>query len=124
MTMITCNDDINNIPFNDPTSIILTEQQQVVNCTFENMRNMGTIKIIKNASGGPDTPFDFDVVGTDSFSEILTAGDQNSMDMTGPISVRTGVGYQIWETIPADWMHMGVNCNVPFVEDTSGRFRR
>jgi len=88
-------------------------------CTFENMRNMGTIKIIKEASGGDDAGFGFQVSGTDSFSETLTAGDQTPMDMTGPVMVRTGF-YEIWETIPPEWMHMGVTCNVEFNEDLTG----
>ena len=96
------------------------EKDVDVICTFENMRNMGTIKIIKEASGGDDTDFDFQVLGltpgTDSFSETLTAGNQTPMDMTGPVDVRTGT-YAIWETIPDGWMHSAVECNVEILDE-------
>jgi hypothetical protein len=94
------------------------EKDQDVECSFENTRNAGSIKIIKTASGGEsDANFGFEVIGLDGFSDILTAGGATPMDMTGPVTVRTGT-YNIWETIPEGWMHMGVTCNVEF-EDLS-----
>jgi fibro-slime domain-containing protein len=99
----------------DNTNFIVPKGD-TVQCTVENERVTSTIKIIKNASGGDDTDFEFDVSGVDVINDIiLTAGDQTPMDMTGPITVRMG-HYTIWETIPEGWMHMDVNCNVPFQE--------
>ena len=61
----------------------------------------------------------FEVAGIDGFNTVLTAGSDPTMDMTGPVPVRTGF-YEIWETIPEGWMDVSVNCNTAFtVEEES-----
>jgi len=122
---VTCNVEIlEEIIFDDSAHVVFeVEKNSDVICTFENVRNMGTLKIIKEASGGDDTGFVFIVVGfdvdTDEFDAALTVGDQHPMDMTGPVPIRTGT-YLLGELMPEGWMHMDVTCNVAFIEDVEG----
>jgi hypothetical protein len=94
------------------------EKNVDVECIFENMRNEGSITITKTtqkAEGGVPTYFNFSVDGVDPFDAVLTAGGDTIADTEGPVTVRTET-YTIWETIPENWVHVDVDCNVPFTE--------
>ena len=74
-------------------------------CTFVNERNTGTIKIVKQASGGTDTEFVFDVTGVTPFTKTILAGDDTPMDMT-QMTVLSSPGYSIAEQAVTGWMLM------------------
>ncbi len=76
----------------------------------------GSIKIIKNTSGG-DRVFNFTVAGSTNLTPVITT--TNGTGETGPTNVNPGA-YTITETVPNGWTFNSATCDHSYVSTTNG----